>query len=461
MHYPCRLMSSLRTLVLNDVNVYLPSLACVSRQLEVLDLEGSVLRTGCARGYPSAFLAGWDRLKYLDLTGALMKARPGTVTLPVLEELLLEDCRVSSLVLGEGAGEQLGACAFAEGCPGCKVLTVNVIPDFGEPELDDSISCQGFPLLQRVRMMVDADALHELILEAWPGHLLGPQLPTSVTRMNFDFGRNCAMEQLDLYAALSLAAGYIRVGVPLAEVVCVGCTTFIERWEAADGQDGFVDDDDMVMISNEPDELAYSQSYLPMLRSLRGLTSLDLEKSHCCEKMLGEIVRCMPDLTRLAFEMYDTPEDSQSIKTQPVLCMGLAELRFTHNKCRRAPRRQAVCFELGSAEDLQRCVVLLGGDHGKALTTGYRISFSLDCRGSVTLQPSAASGLLGWSLGFIAGRSEGHSCSSLDAEGCKHAEVIFQWVQGQCSNGSLAGTWQTTVAEETSSTQRLQDQVSA
>ena len=222
------------------------------------------------------------------------------------------------------------------------------------------------------------------------------------------------------------------------------------------------DDDDMEVISNEPSELAYSHYYLPMLRSLHGLTSLDLEESDCCDKMLGEIVRCMPDLTKLAFRLHGSLglQGSQLLKTQPVLCKGLAELRIRYFTGDQSLRRQPVWFELGGAEDLQKCEVLLVGPQARAPAMGGCISFSLDCSRSVTLKPLASSAPYLWRLGLTASRTEEHSCSSTDAEGCKHAEVSFQWAQGQCSNGSLAGMWQTTIAE-TYSTQRLQDQVSA
>jgi hypothetical protein len=104
----CRFMGSLRILRLQKLDVYLPTLACTSHQLEELCLEDCLLRTGCLPGQPTTFLAGWDRLKCLDLTGACMDARLGTVTLPQLKELFLEDCRCANPPRLHRGGEQLG-----------------------------------------------------------------------------------------------------------------------------------------------------------------------------------------------------------------------------------------------------------------------------------------------------------------------------------------------------------------
>jgi hypothetical protein len=460
--YIRRFMGSLRILRLNESIVYAPTLACISHQLEVLDLEGSVLRTGCVRGQPTAFLNGWDQLKRLDLTGVRLDARLGCVMLPQLKELFLEDCCYIGPVLAEGTGEQVGAGAFAGGCPKCESINVNAGAP-GTPEGVNSMSCQGFRALQRVRMMVNTVALRKLILEAWPRDLVGPQLPSSVTRLEMLPGR-CCEEQVDLYAALHLAAGYICTGVPLAEIVCEECTTMMDSWDVPNGQDFPAEEDeaDEYISSTEPDELAYSHQYLPMLRSLRGLTSLDLEASHCCDRMRDEIVSCMPDLTKLAFYLrVDVGrEGGQPVRTQPLLCKGLAQMRLTYFPFGVCVNEHAVRFELGYAEKLVKCETVLMGCMARKSAMGAQICFSLDCSSNISLQPWAAKAGDDWNLGFTAMRTEGQPCSSMDGEGCKHAEVTFRWAQGQCSNGSLAGMWQTMVVD-TPSTQRLHDQVSA
>ena len=360
-------MEGLHTLKLQRLAVYMPALICVSSQLVNLDLEDCLLRTGCAPGHACRFFAqDWRQLQRLSLTGSRMDARLAAVHLPSLQELVLEGCSEVTAAAST-AGLPIGPKAFAWGCPACWMLALDA-GDIYQPasRLRAHCSCYGFASLQCVRVMVDTSALRKQGLSSWPGVLPGPYLHTSVATLEVMPSRG-SDGTLDLLAVLAMASVSIRMGARLKSLVCMRCTSLVERYaepESGDASDWDEDDEDRKTVHHEPSEDEIELFIRPVLESLRGLTCLDLEGSHCSDRVLEEVVRSMPDLTRLAFRVvghWSVEEGLGLIRKRVVLCSELKELRIVYAMCARRPRAQRVSFDLKHARSLQKCTVVLRG----------------------------------------------------------------------------------------------------
>ncbi len=431
--------------------VYLPTLICVSSQLVNLDLEDCLLQAGCTPGHACNFFAqDWRQLQRLSLSGSRMDARLAAVHLPNLQTLGLEGCTEVTAAAGT-AGMPIGPRAFTRGCPSCRMLTLDAGNIFQpSSRLRAHCMCYGFASLQCVRVAVDASALRKQALSSWPAVLPAPYVPTSVASLEVMPNRG-SCGTLDLLAVLAMTYVCITMGARPTSLLCMRCTSLKERYadpDSEDGSDWEEEEWDRKRVHNEPSEEEIELFIRPVLVGLRGLTSLDLEKSHCCDEVLKEIVQSMPDLTKLACRVvgnWSVEKGLGLFRKRAILCSGLTELRIIYVMCAQRLKTQRVCFDLKRAHALQKCTVVLQGQPA----LGDQFSISLECSEAVPLQPLAAccmvSGAPQWQLGCEAGPAGGQQPRSSQHVDClKRTDIAFQWARGECGEGKLAACWQIT-----------------
>ena len=191
----------------------------------------------------------------------------------------------------------VGTGPFAYGCPSCARISLDVgftdeIYQIYEGELE-SFNCRTLHSLQCLRMV----ATNGLCEKLWPCELDGPPVPSTLSRLEAEPDWPSHW-QLDLLAVLMAAAGYIRRGVQLRELVCSACTTLLKRCREEEGvhpDDASGNDCDSdggacwAGACASPAKRQIEVHYQPVLASLDGLTTLDLSSSHTSDRVLEAI----------------------------------------------------------------------------------------------------------------------------------------------------------------------------
>jgi hypothetical protein len=344
----------LTSLDLMRVEVHLPALAEISKQLQELRLWGSHLRTDTAPGCRTdCFSSGWDCLEILDLTSAVIYAPLAGVSLPQLQLLSIADFSYHHWDILDGlkCRRAVQVETFAQGfCPLCKEVTFwPLCYEYSFYALGPS-SCRGLTSLTSACLVWSGAELRDE--DTWPAEPLPfVELPTSVTRLECKDRSSLPFHPgtsvLDLHAMLGLAAGCISAGVPLQSLClldCTSCTGWGEYEKAV-----------------EPTEDEYATYYGPVCRSLHGLTSLEFEYSSynyqelCSLRALNEVVSCAPDLRYLCLGV--TSKDAWSALDDPVhiQCSGLVRVRVNFDFA--SGRRRTIHFQLDNAAGLQQIVL--------------------------------------------------------------------------------------------------------
>jgi hypothetical protein len=309
----CRYLQSLTKLTCFSVEVALPPLACVARQLSYLLLHGCLLFSDCPPGKSTDVFSAtkWEQLQVLDLTCASIDAPIMAVDMPALHAL-----RISKFsVRGDGGGAlQEIVNAFGAGCPHCTSL------EYAPPLLTQRGPCHMYDALTDLQLTLDPATLCILDLS---GHDL-MRVPSALTKLecmsastspfkDLGYAEHYA-QHLQLHAALSVAATCIKAGAPLHTLGLAHCRTCIEDT----GSDFEHDEYD---LQTEP---AASHILLrPLCAMLHGLACLKLVASpHCGVRTVNEMVSATPDLCSLVVSL-DGPYEERRI----LVCSGLHELQ--------------------------------------------------------------------------------------------------------------------------------------
>jgi hypothetical protein len=274
----CRRLTHLTSLAVNQVEVWLPALACIAPQLTHLNLATCRLQTGSG---DTDIFAACERLTKLDLELSCLDNTIGSVLLPSLKELLLIGITYQ---LASG-GEQHYECVklFAPGCPECMELSFTYFPA-------DVADCRAFCKLESVEVAFDPDDLNSW--EWWevePPSLLLPSTVTCLECQSTSGSFYCDVaepDHLHMYALLGLAANCISAGVSLRRLSLANCATYV----------GPLADD--TMLEADADDL--DDFYVPLARSLHGIRQLCLFASpRCAQDAIDTIVLHAPDVGEL------------------------------------------------------------------------------------------------------------------------------------------------------------------
>ncbi len=356
------------------VEVALPPLACVARQLRSLGLHGCLLYSGCLPNESTNIFAApkWVHLEELDLTLATIDAPIMAADMPALQAL-----RLSQFSCKDDEDLSNIAKAFGAGSPQCSLLQYTLT----------AMMQQGpYPMFKALKVL-------QLALDPPGGQVDLVNLPTTLTALECMSASAAPFEDLEdwqylhLHAVLDVAGACIRAGAPLQTLRLAHCTTVA------------MDDD---YDSDESDAAA------DVMQALHGLTCLDLAQSPDCDLCtLADLVAKAPDLRSLliCMELFGR---LSSVQRRSVVCSGLTHLEVAFDVWADEPPRDPIQYDLllEDCGNMHSCKVKLAMREGD-FAEGDTVCVMLRRQRSATV------------------------CASVDRSGCHH-----QWyLSVRCPEG--------------------------